>query len=123
MIEQFFFTLLATVLWCLGLTATSQEGYALYFLRKPFDLAYEKYEQLQQLGHTGWRLYFYMFIYYASKPLILCITCMASIWGVFWFLLSFHVLTLHLLPYMLLNSLAASFIQTLIWKLYVKIDF
>lgn len=120
MIEQLLVTLFCTVFFCLGLTLTSQEGYALYFLRKPFDLAYEKYDQLQQLRHKGWRLYLYAFIYYASKPLILCITCMASIWGAFWFLLSFQFLSLNMLPYLFLNSFAASFIQTFIWRLYER---
>lgn len=120
MIEQLLVTLFCTVFFCLGLTLTSQEGYALYFIRKPFDLAYEKYEQLQQLKHKGWRLYFYKSVFYLSKPIITCITCMASIWGVFWFVHISQVLTLHLLPYMLLNCFAASFIQTFIWRLYER---
>lgn len=121
MIEQMLFTLFCTVFFCLGLTLTSQEGYALYFIRKPFDLAYEKHEQLQQLRHIGWRLYYYNFVYQFSKPIILCITCMGSIWGVTWFIL-LNGFSLHVLPYIVINCFASAFIQTFIWKLYAKIN-
>lgn len=47
---------------------------------------------------------------------------MGSIWGITWFVL-FHGYSPDQIPHMILNIFAASFLQTVIWKIYVKIDF
>lgn len=149
MIEQLLFTLFCTVFFCLGLTLTSQEGYLLDFIAWPFRQAEKFVEQriesiraqkalkdfiiknpdLAEQNDKTMQYYVPVFKdceYYLSviiskigSPLITCITCMGSIWGVTWFFL-LNGFSLYLLPYMIINCFAASFIQTFIWRLYER---
>lgn len=126
-------TLFWTVFFCLGLRIASDEGQLLYFLRKPFDLA-SYYIQIEQEKLKLWEnfppekpvsdvlkksLRQHKLILNIGKPLIYCITCMASIWGGIIFI-SLNGLHGGLITPLILNSFAASFIQTFMWSLYVR---
>jgi hypothetical protein len=130
--SQFFFTLFCMVGFCLGFNKIMEEGQLLYFLRKPFEgLAVEiegkekiyedlkpwrKSHELIELQHqiTGLKIK-----YYLSKPLVLCITCFASIWGGSVFV-ALNGLNENLLPYLIIACVSSAFIQTVI---YVKTNF
>lgn len=122
-------TLFWTIVYCLGLRIITDEGQLLYFLRKPFeniDLDYdkEKLELAKRFDQSlvdalKWTLLKHKLMYYFGKPFVLCITCMASIWGVAVFV-SLNGFTLDLTIPLILNCVSASFIQTFIWSLYAK---
>lgn len=127
-ISQFIFTLFITVGFCLGLRIVTDKGQLLYFIRKPFEnlsqLIKDKEELLKWTSDTE-HLKAYDEIevlkikYYITKPLIICITCLASVWGLTWFIL-LNGSSVELIKYMVLNTFIASFIQTFIWNLYEK---
>lgn len=126
---QFLFTLFCTVFFCLGIRTVSDTGQLLYFLRKPFENLIDEIEYKKELlkslpalnvnGNLSKQINILSIKYYLTKPTIICITCMASFWGVIWFvtLNSFSFNTLH---YLILNSFCASFIQSFIWSIYEK---
>lgn len=119
-------TLAWTVLFCLGWRTVTDEGQLLYFIRKFFE------DNQADLEHKEVQLDFdkssdlirqirrHKLLYFIGKPLVMCITCMASIWGT--------VIYLHFnwqsfgISELLINCICASFIQTFIYKLYVKLD-
>lgn len=110
-------TLISTVLFCLGWRIVTDEGQLLYSIRKYFELK-------SALNQRDFRESFTLsenIHYYIGKPLVLCITCMASIWGVTVFIY-LNGISYSLIVPMLFNSICASFIQTFIYKLYVKLD-
>lgn len=129
--SQFFFTLLCMIGFCLGLFKIMEEGQLLHFLRKPFEglqeeiemkselirhmQKYHKDRELIELQHkiTGLKLK-----YYLSKPLVLCITCFASVWGGSVFV-ALNGLNENLLPYLIIACLTSAYIQTAI---YVKVN-
>lgn len=106
-----------------------EEGNILYFLRKPFEDLHDEIENKSkllkdlskwkreentlemQLHLTGLKLK-----YYLAKPLVLCITCFASIWGGSVFI-ALNGLNKELIPLLIISCVASAFIQTLI---YVK---
>lgn len=116
MIETLFFT----VAFCLGFRLVTDEGNLLYFLRKPFELMQDNLEMNQELYLSlknpivKNRIKILKLKLYLAKPLILCITCFGSLWGaaVFIVLNGFHI---DLIPNLIINSFAASFIQTYVW--------
>lgn len=124
--DQFYLTLFATVFFCLGYRLVTDEGNIGYFIRKPFEGLYDELEMkrehfinfhpnsMQVVGYYLKRL-----LLLIVTPLILCITCMASIWGITVFV-ALNGITRELAPYLIINCFSASFIQTLIWSLYVK---
>jgi len=113
MIELFW-----TVLFCLGWRIVTDEGQLLYFLRKPFENNDSRIEALELLQKKVPP--YNVLMHYFGKPFVMCITCMASIWGV---IVYTNVCTVFEWKYLILNCVAASFIQTFIWKLYVtKLD-
>lgn len=61
--EQLLIKSLIISLFCVGLRIASSPGMVLYFLRKPFE------------NLEGWKNYL-------AKPVILCSTCMASVWTI-----------------------------------------
>ena len=63
---------------------------------------------------------FYSFIYYWSKPLITCITCMASFWGVVVFVGLNDVGFIKNIDFVFLNCVSASFLQTFIYRIYER---
>lgn len=126
--EQFLFTLFCTVVFCLGLNMTLSEGNIFYFIRKPFEGLYDEIENKVDLYKTFKpdsvqvvEFYYMKIKYFILKPTILCITCMASIWGVAMFV-TLNGFANELIPYLIINSFAASFIQTFIWNLYVRVS-
>lgn len=127
-----FETLFWTVFFCLGLRVVTDEGKLLYFLREPFDYSYKQYEYKTELlklaairqdkssvDELKSSLLRHKLIVYIGKPLITCITCMASIWGISVFV-TLNGLNENLIAPLIFNSFAASFIQTFIWSFYAK---
>lgn len=125
--------LICTVLFCLGWRIVTDEGQLLYFIKKPFEDNYNRINALTELGKKT--PISRTVIYYIGKPFVMCITCMASIWGtiIFWTInaiapsligdfLSISENHFSLMLLWVWNCIAASFIQTLIWKLYAKLD-
>lgn len=124
-------TLFWIVAFCLGWRIITDEGQLLHFIRKPFDNNYNAFEQItERLEHfkkfdkslvagLKWTLLRHKLINYIGKPFVLCITCMASIWGTAVFV-SLNGFTIHLIPQLIITIVSASFIQTLIWSFYVR---
>lgn len=131
---QYFFTLFCMVSFCLGLNQIMSEGNLLYFLRKPFEGLHELIEDKELMLKslkglkcsggiitvmkleneiTGLKLK-----YYLAKPLVLCITCFASIWGGSVFI-ALNGLNENLIPYLIISCVSTAFINTAI---YVKIN-
>jgi hypothetical protein len=123
MITQTLFTLFCTVFFCLGLYITSREGYILDFLQKPFIKAenmVELYKFKEVLTVKDQFLgIFYWLLSKVAPAIIMCITCMGSVWG-FVVFVSLNGLHAGLIPYLIINCFAAAFIQTFIWSLYAK---
>ncbi len=124
-------TLFWTVAFCLGWRTITDEGMLLYFIRKPFDKAFNeisiikdkielasKFEKplVRKLKCTLLR---HKLIATIGKPFVLCITCFASVWGVSVFV-ALNGLDESLIIPLILNCFSAAFIQTLIWNLYEK---
>ena len=84
---QIIFTLFATVVFCLGWRMVTDENQLLYFLRKPFEKLGDEVENQKFIlaDYKSKRNYFKLIWlqvwYYITKPVIICITCMASVWG------------------------------------------
>lgn len=129
--SQFFFTLFCMVAFCLGLNQIMSEGNLLYFLRKPFEGLQDeldvKSELIRHLRKTHKsrelielqnRIIGLKLKYYLAKPLVLCITCFASIWGGSVFV-ALNGLNESLLPYLIISCISSAYIQTAI---YVKIN-
>ncbi len=123
--------LICTVLFCLGWRIVTDKGQLLYFLKEWFDFNYTRLTNLQEMNQTEGSTSIHdeirkrKRINYFAKPFILCITCMASIWGVIVFYFAHLVFLQPFGQYWLLeltfNCIAASFIQTFIWELYEKL--
>jgi hypothetical protein len=118
-------TLFWTVFFCLGWNLTLGEHQIFNFIRKPFDGLDDIIENKKELYKVFPKKYlkrnilFLEMQYFIVKPLILCITCMASIWGVAVFVI-LEGFNISLIPYLILNCFAASFLQTFIWSFYVR---
>lgn len=146
-ITDFFFTLFCVVFFCCGLSLASEKGNLLYFLSKPFEDLYERIQNRKNLAKVllnetfknrddrGSDLFLQLkkdiksnkkklklaqIIYNISKPIISCITCMASLWGTVVFI-SLNSFSLSIIGYLIITILSASFIQTFIYKLFHKI--
>lgn len=136
MIEQYIFTLFWTVLFCLGWRIVTDKDNVLYFIRKPFEDAEtdaealeERIKLLLQLKNNNEairllqrQIIYKRLIYYIGKPFVLCITCYGSLWGVSVFV-ALNGLHESQAPYLIINCLGAAFINTFIWKLYVRLGF
>ena len=103
-------TLIATVLFCLGWRMVTDEHQIFYFIRKYF---YHKAHEQKGGENKYW-----IFI---GKPLVLCITCLASFWGTIVFV-CINGISVELIPTLIFNCISASFIQTFIWTLYGKLN-
>lgn len=105
------------VFFCLGWRIVTDEGQLLYFIREPFENNLNRVNALKELSTKipKWRTA----IYYIGKPFVLCITCMASIWGT---IIYTSLADTFSLKYLILHCFSASFIQTVIYKLYAKLD-
>lgn len=122
-------TLLWTILFCLGWRIITDEGQILYFIRKPFEDINSEYDKEKiELAYRfdkslvpslKWKALKHKLMETFGKPFVLCITCFASIWGVTVFV-ALNGLNKDLIVPLILNCVSASFIQTAIWKAYVK---
>jgi len=135
MIAQLIFTLAWTVLFCLGLRIITDEGQVLHFLRKPFDNAFsdaevleERQKLLQQcngdpylIKQLSYSIAANRLLFYIGKPVVTCITCYGSVWGFAVFSLM-NSITADNVPYLIINCFSAAFLNTLIWKLYARLD-
>ena len=133
---QLLLTTLITVLFCLGWNIVTSENNLLYFIRKPFEKAVDNIEvytdRLNMLSRfsndtlhaVSWlkkTILKNKIIYYIGKPFVLCITCYASIWGLVIYI-TLNGLSMNAIPFIIINSVSASFLQTFIYKLYAKLD-
>lgn len=133
-ITQFIFTLFCTVGFCLGLRIVTDKGQLFYFLRKPFDKLKDTIEinsqrsaSLLQFNPMNAEIKklkrnnkIFDVVLYAMKPVLLCVTCLASVWGVTWFIILNDV-SIELIKFMVLNSFIAAFTNTFIWNLYERL--
>lgn len=126
---MYFTTISAIALFCLGWRTITDEGMILYFLRKPFENLTEEIENKQNIYNSMKGLLSkndeseansYIFklklLLFVLKPLILCITCMASIWGIPIYIY-LNGISVEIIPCII----SASFVQTFIWRLYEKL--
>lgn len=119
-------TLLITVAFCLGWRIITDEGNLLYFIRKPFEDIESKIENTENLlnatqsSHLKKRLKKLKARLYFAKPFVLCITCFGSLWGAAVYI-SLNGIDVDHIPNLIINSIAASFIQTYIWVRYQKL--
>lgn len=120
-------TILITVLFCLGWRIITDEGNLLYFIRKPFESMYENLEMNEELYARYKNPTVYNRIYklkrkiFIAKPFVLCITCFGSLWGAAIFV-TLNGISIAQIPYLIINSVAASFIQTYVWIKYEKLN-
>jgi hypothetical protein len=133
---QLLLTILTTVLFCLGWNIVTSENNLLYFIRKPFEKAIDNIEMYNDrlnmlskfsndtLHAVSWlkkTILINKIIFYIGKPFVLCITCYASIWGVVIYI-TLNGLSMSSIPFIIINCVSASFLQTFIYKLYAKLD-
>lgn len=99
MIHDLIIFIFVIVFWCLGFYISTENGMIGYFLREPF-------EQVKGLKLIG-------------KPIVTCLTCMASIHGIamFFFLVFIHVIEMNF-TVLILGCVMASFIQSFIWQIF-----
>jgi hypothetical protein len=131
---QLLFTIFITALFCNGWNIITDKGNILRFIKKPFDSAMDnideieakielikKFGDIKLLRRLNGQLYLNKGLYYIGKPFVLCITCYSSIWGfsVFVALNGLHIDTI---PHLIINSVSAAYLNTLIFKHYVKHD-
>ena len=123
---QLLFTVFCIVFTCLGWRIITEPGQIFYCVRKPFEGLHERIENIVELikmvpasGITKLDILKLKLKYYIAKPMVLCITCMASVWGATIFIV-INGITLSIAPYLIFCCLSAAFIQTFIWNLYEK---
>lgn len=118
-------TLIITVAFCLGWRIITDEGNLLYFIRKPFESIGDQIENTENLfnatqsSHLKKRLKKLKAKLYLAKPFILCITCFGSLWGAAVYI-SLNGIDVDHIPNLIINSIAASFIQTYVWIAFEK---
>lgn len=119
-------TLFWTVSFCLGFNMSMQKHNVLYFLRKPFVNIFYEIENKKNLlkmfpmsNSIKKEIFLLETKYFILKPLILCVTCMPSFWGSAIFILM-NGIAFKLIPYLILNSFAAVFINTFINDFYER---
>ena len=110
---QFLFTLFCQVFFALGLNKCLEEGNIFYSFRRPFENLFTEIENKKNFDYP---IFWLQVKYYIAKPIVLCITCFASVWGCSVFV-ALNGITDALLPYLIISCISASYIQTVI---YVK---
>lgn len=119
-------TLIMTIAFCLGWNIITSKGNLLYFLRKPFENMHDNLEMQEELYLTfknptvKKRIKILKVKLYLAKPFVLCITCFGSLWGTVVYT-SLNGIDLQHIPHLIINCVAASFIQTYIWIKYEKL--
>jgi len=133
MIEQMIFTLVWTVLFCLGWYLIGDEDNL--NIRHPYTKAIINVDEYEErikvllqfntdknlIASLQWKVVFNRIAYFVLKPIIGCVTCFGSFWGVTIFV-TINGFTREAIPYIIINCIATSFINTFIWKLYAKLD-
>lgn len=123
---QSLYTLFFTVAFCLGWRIITDEGQILYFIRKFFEDCQSDNDHLatKEITRTiATQIFINKVLIFVGTPFVLCITCLASIWGtiIFITLCGIHP-TYASIAALILNCVSASFIQTFIWKKYAQLD-
>lgn len=90
---------------CLGWRTVTDDGSILYFLRAPFEEV-----------ENAWALFF-------LKPVLLCVKCMSSFWGVLVYLFLNHwgdIPGMYLEEWIVLGIcvIASSFVNAYVWSKY-----
>jgi hypothetical protein len=132
--SQLLYTILITAIFCNGWNIITDKGNILSFIKKPFESAIDnideieakielikKFGDIKLLRRLNVQLYLNKVLYYIGKPFVLCITCYSSIWGfsVFVALNGLHIDTI---PHLIINSVSAAYLNTIIFKHYVEHD-
>jgi hypothetical protein len=133
---QLIYTIIISTLFCLGWNIITEKNNILYFIREPFELAIDNIEQYKnrkdvllrfdnnnrkEIKYLNKMIFLNSICYYIGKPFVLCITCYGSLWG-FSVFVALNGLYLDAIPHILINSIAVSFTNTFIYKLYAKLD-
>ena len=126
---MYFISIAVISLFCLGWRTITDEGMIFYFLRRPFEGLHEEIVNKQTIlldmdlilskedkKHSIRNIRKLKFIFYIMKPFVLCITCMASVWGIPLYIY-INGIGIELIPCII----SASFIQTFIWNIHAKI--
>lgn len=119
-------TISITVLFCLGWRIVTDEGNLLYFIRKPFEDMQDNLEMNEELYSRYknptifYRIQKLKTKLYLAKPFVLCITCFGSLWGAAIYL-TLNGISVAQIPYLIINCIASSFIQTYIWLEFEKL--
>jgi len=105
------YTALIISLSTLGFRAITSNGMILYFLRRPFDIITENnYLQIKQPKQN-------QIVLYLAKPLITCVTCMASIHTLIYYPVIVGSYDKYTTPTMLI----VAFLNTIIWEALEKL--
>lgn len=133
---QLIYTIFISALFCLGWSFITDKGNILYFLRAPFEQAIDNIEQyenrldvvtkfdsnnIKALKYLKRMIVLNNLVYYIGKPFVLCITCYSSLWG-FSIFVTLNGFSIDTLPLAIINSVSAAFVNTIIYKLYAKLD-
>ena len=94
-------------LFCVGLRITSDDGMILSFIRMPYVWLESK-----ELNFWG------KLAHYLLKPIIGCITCMASVWSITIDYYYFHYFN----KWTILLIFVVACLNTMIYRLYEKLD-
>lgn len=106
---EYWETIFRISIFCLGLRAISDDGMVLFPLRKYFIDRYERFDKMK---------------INIAKPIILCCTCMSSVWGtqIWWgtFVIKYnlHQVDFHwyTIPVFIASIISCSFINWLGWS-------
>ena len=102
---------------CLGWRAITDNGMIFGFIREIFLRT-----TLKQIGKNGPTMNVLIIPYWIGKPLVLCVTCMSSIWGTIIFGGQVYFNHLAITPLLVLtwiySCICASFINGLLWAYY-----
>lgn len=94
-------------IFCLGLRTVSDEDMVLFPFRKYFLDRYEKFDRYR---------------INISKPIIICVTCMPSIWGtiIWWgiFIATNEIFHWWTIPVYILSIVSSSFINSVGWATF-----
>jgi hypothetical protein len=119
-------TLFLMVTFALGWRLITSKGYLFYSIRKPFELIDEEIEakeSIQKLMPYNKYVNNYItllkFKRFIATPLVLCITCFASIWGASVYI-ALNGIGITQLPELIILCVSTSFIQTAIWYTYER---
>lgn len=102
-----------------------EQGMLFHFISKPFvnlDATIENKKELMKFNDClKFEVFKLQIKFYILKPIILCVTCMASVWGTIIFF-TFNPVVISLFPYWIVSCFATAFLNTIIYSIYAKID-